>query len=66
MTTLLTTKDVAEWANVSRDYVRQAIHATDKYAYPPPLKAARVGRQFRIPVQEAERWISELVDRSPA
>jgi len=55
--------DAAEQVSVSVSYLRLAIHATGKEKDgPPPLKAKKVGKEYRVMHAELVAWASRLPD----
>ena len=61
-------KEAAAAVGVSVDVLRQAIHATDPKAFPPPIRAKRIGRPdskkftYSISAAELARWHESLPD----
>jgi len=63
-------KDAARVAAVSQATLKQAIHATDPNAYPPPLPAFRLGThdraRYRVRRDALEAWVDRLAQIASA
>lgn len=52
----------AAMVEVSSDVIRRAVHAWDPNAFPPPLRAKKMGRKYTILVKDLEEWWESLPD----
>ena len=57
-----TLPEAAREASVSEKTLRRAIAATDATTFPPPLRAKKVGRSYRILAAELTQWLNSLED----